>query len=310
MALVEAHAVNANSGSKRGAWIPIGTDPAVLAALALAWAVLFVPTGLRLAQTVWTGDEQGHGPLVLAVAAWLLWRRRFELAALPPPKRIGEGWLLLVLGLAGVAFGRSQSIIFIEVLSHPVVVAALLLLFRGWAGLRLCAFPVLFLLFTVPLPSALVTALTAPLKLAVSTVATELLYLLGYPVARFGVVLSVGPYQLLVADACAGLNSVFMLEALVLLYINLMGYADRARNGLLVLAAIPVSFVANIVRVVVLVLVTVHLGEAAGRGFVHDFAGLLLMMLALFLTAALDRLYGAVFRRHAAPRAAPASSHR
>ena len=82
----------------------------------------------------------------------------------------------------------------------------------------------------VPLPEALVAAVTAPLKTAVSYVASGLLYNMGLPVGRSGVMLTVGQYQLLVADACAGLNSMFTLEALGMLYMNLMRYTSVARN--------------------------------------------------------------------------------
>ena len=104
--------------------------------------------------------------------------------------------------------------------------------------------------------------------------------------------LTIGPYQLLVADACAGLNSMFTLEALVLLYMNLMGYKDPVRNVLLALSAIPISFCANVVRVIILVLVTYYFGDEAGQGFVHGFAGMVLFLVALTLTIALDNLFG------------------
>jgi len=80
---------------------------------------------------------------------------------------------------------------------------------------------------------------------------------------------------------------------------NLMGYRQRVRNVFLVLAALPISFVANIVRVMVLVLVTYHFGDAAGQGFVHDFAGVLLLLVALFLTGVVDRAFGALSARRA-----------
>lgn len=279
--------------------MPPGADLLALAVLGLAFMVLFGPTYWRLSQTVWAGDEQGHGPIVLAVSAWLLFRRRHALAALPVPQRTDVAWGVLGVGMVCLALGRSQSVAVLEVGSQLLVLSGLLLLFRGAAGLRLCAFPVLFLLFTVPLPGLLAATLTAPLKLAVSTASTALLHAIGYPIARQGVILSVGPYQLLVADACAGLNSIFMLEALVLLYMNLMGYRDRVRNLFLVLAALPISIVANIIRVVVLVLVTYHFGDAAGQGFVHDFAGILLLLVALFLTVVVDRAFGALSARRA-----------
>jgi exosortase len=130
----------------------------------------------------------------------------------------------------------------------------------------------------------------------VSWVVESLLYQLGYPIARAGVVLNIGPYQLLVADACAGLNSMFTLEALGLLYMNLMGYTSRWRNLLLALLIVPISFCANVVRVVVLVLVTYYLGDDAGQGFIHDFAGLLLFLVGLLLMLATDGLLGPLLK--------------
>ena len=111
-------------------------------------------------------------------------------------------------------------------------------------------------------------------------------------VGRSGVVLTVGPYQLLVADACAGLNSMFTLEALGLLYMNLMNYTSVARNVALAVLLVPISFAANIVRVMILVLVTYHLGDEAGQGFIHGFAGMVLFMVALVLMLCTDKLLG------------------
>jgi exosortase B len=148
------------------------------------------------------------------------------------------------------------------------------------------------MIFMVPLPSILVQIVTVPLKMAVSFCAEAILYAMGYPVARTGVVISVGQYQLLVADACAGLNSMFTLEALGLLYLNLMNYKSMARNVTLAILIIPISFCANIIRVMILVLVTYHFGDSAGQGFVHGFAGMVLFMVALVLILATDSLLG------------------
>jgi exosortase/archaeosortase family protein len=100
-----------------------------------------------------------------------------------------------------------------------------------------------------------------------------------------------------VADACAGLNSMFTLEALGLLYMNLMRYTSVARNLALALLILPISFAANVVRVMLLVLVTVHFGDAAGQGFTHGFAGLVLFLVALVLILAVDRLLSPLFDR-------------
>jgi exosortase len=138
--------------------------------------------------------------------------------------------------------------------------------------------------------------LTVPLKAGVSYVVEVMMHALGYPIARSGVVLQVGQYQLLVADACAGLNSMFTLESLGLLYMNLMGYTSRLRNLLLAVLIIPISFCANVVRVVILVLVTFHFGDEAGQGFIHGFAGMLLFLVGLVLMLSVDHVVGRVLK--------------
>ena len=271
--------------------------PALLALLAVGFAVLYLPTYFLLSKTVWPSDEQGHGPIILGVAAWLLWRLRADLLAAPLGPVPLLGWPMLLVALCFYAFGRSQDILFFEVGSQIFVLISFVLIFHGLRGLRIVWFPLFFLLFMVPLPDVLVTAVTTPLKSAVSAVASQLLYWLGYPIGRAGVILSVGPYQLLVADACAGLNSMFTLEALGLLYMNLMNYTSAARNITLAVLLVPISFAANIVRVMILVLVTYHFGDAAGQGFVHGFAGMVLFLVALVLMLVVDKMLNWVFPR-------------
>jgi exosortase B len=275
--------------------LPIGIDIVAFGLLLLGFAALYLPTYLSLAQRVWASDEQGHGPIILALSLYLLYAKRHELAALPATPNPWIGAPLLLVGLLLYALGRSQFILFFEVFSQIVVLVALVLLYLGRPALRLVWFALFFMFFMAPLPGSLVATLTAPLKSAVSTVAAELLYQLGYPVARAGVMLRVGPYQLLVADACAGLTSMFTLEALGLLYMNLMNYTNVRRNLLLALFVIPISFAANVVRVMILALVTYHFGDAAGRGFIHGFAGMALFMTGFVLMVSTDRLLRVAF---------------
>lgn len=277
--------------------LPPAIDWVVLALLAFGFVLLYGPAYSELARTVWATDEQGHGPIILAVSFWLLYQKRHELAS-GPHQSDWLGWPLLALSLVGYALGRSQDIIMFAIGSQIGLLTALLLLFRGRLGLRLVWFPLFFMLFMVPLPEALVANITGPLKSAVSAVASNLLHQLGYPVGRSGVVMTVGPYQLLVADACAGLNSMFTLEALGMLYMNLMKYTNPVRNVVLALLLIPTAFVANIVRVMILVLVTYHFGDEAGQGFVHGFAGMVLFMVALLLMLLLDKVLGIFVPQH------------
>lgn len=284
-----AHGTSARSAP---AWLPQGADAVTLILVLAGFALLYVPTYLDLSSTIWASDEQGHGPIILGVSLWLLFQLRHKLAELPSQPRPVLGGVLFVFGLLLYVLGRTQAVIIFEVGSQIAVIASLLLLFKGTRAVRLAWFPLFFLIFMVPLPGSLVAALTTPLKAAVSYIAEVLMYHLGYPIARSGVVLHVGQYQLLVADACAGLNSMFTLEALGLLYMNLMGYTSVARNITLAVLVIPIAFVANVVRVMILILVTYHFGDEAGQGFVHDFAGMVLFLVGLVLMLATDKLLG------------------
>lgn len=263
-------------------------DVVAMGAMTLGIAALYLPTFWSLLHTIWTNDEQGHGPIILLVSWWLLYQKRRQINATQVDPRPILGGSLIAIGLLLYLFGRSQSVAMFEVGSQIPLLIGLLLSYKGLPALRVAWFPLFFLMFMVPLPGALVASATAPLKAAVSAVAEGALYQLGYPVARTGVMLSVGQYQLLVADACAGLNSMFTLEALGLLYMNLMNYTSVKRNLSLGVLIVPIAFLANVVRVMILVLVTFHLGDEAGQGLIHGFAGLLLFLVALTLMLLTD----------------------
>ena len=290
-------AMNSPLVSTLARWLQLPPAAVLPLLLLLAgWLVMFVPAYVGLAQTIWAGDEQGHGPIILAVSLWLLYAKRAALAALPRQPATTAAIACLLLGIAAYALGRSQVIWSLEIGAQIVVLVALLLLFFGWTALRVVWFPLVFLIFMIPWPGDWVAAVTSPLKTAVSAVAASALHSLAYPVGRSGVILTVGPYQLLVADACAGLNSMFTLEALGLLYMNLMRYTSVPRNVALALLIIPIAFVANVIRVIILVLVTYHFGDEAGQGFVHGFAGLVLFLVALTLMLLVDNALGLVMK--------------
>lgn len=250
---------------------------------------LYVPTWVDLSSTIWATEAQAHGPIILCVALWFFWKQRLVIHDMPaaPSK---AGWPLFILGLLLYTIGRSQDILIFEVGSQIIIIASLLLILRGWAALGAAWFPLFFLLFMIPLPGAFVDALTLPMKMAVSYVAENVLYWVGYPISRTGVILQIGQYKLLVADACAGLQTLFTLEALGLLYLNIVRHDSFFRNVALAILIIPISFTANVIRVMVLTLITYHFGDEAGQGFLHGFAGMVLFITALLIIMGVDSL--------------------
>ncbi len=258
--------------------------------------VLYLPTGADLLTEVWATDQQGHGPIVLAISIWLLYRKWPEIDTAPGPTSSIAGWASFTFAMVLYVFGRTQGILMFEVGSLVWLVVAALLLFRGASALKASWFPIFFLLFMIPLPGVVVDTLTQPMKLAVSVVAETLMYAAGYPVARTGVMLQVGQYQLLVADACAGLNTLLTLEAMGLLYLNLVRHTSAFRNIFLAILIVPISFTANAIRVITLSLITYYFGDEAGQGFLHGFAGMVLFLAALLLIVMADSAARAMVR--------------
>lgn len=250
--------------------------------------VLYGPTFYDAATTFWRSDENAHGPIILAIIGWLIWKERAALFAKPSPPAPASGLAVLVFGLLLYIVGRSQEIALLEIGSLALVLTGVLLAMRGWRALRVFWFPILFVAFMVPLPGFLVDAVSGPLKQYVSEIAEQLLYAANYPIARNGVIISIGQYQLLVADACSGLNSMVSLSALGLLYLHLMHRESWLHNGLVFASILPIAFTANIVRVLVLILITYHFGDEAGQGFLHRAAGIVLLIVALIALLLLD----------------------
>jgi len=267
----------------------------------LGLAVLFAPTFYDLFTGPWVGEEQGHGPIIFGLALWLIYRKWPEmLEATTPARSSWIGWPILVAGLLAHMLGRSQKILMLEVLSIILVMMAVLLVKRGGRALRVLWFPFFFMIFMVPLPSEFVAAVTMPMKMAVSWATEHILFAFGYPISRSGVILQIGQYQLLVADACAGLQTLLTLEALGLFYLNLMRHPSAFRNIGLALFIIPISFSANVIRVIVLTLITYYYGDAAGQGFLHGFAGMVLFVTALVLILSIDSALQWFIRRREA----------
>lgn len=281
--------------------------------LGLGLCALYIPSFWGLFHGIWATEAQGHGPIVLAVSIWLIYREWPKVytpcAELQPPApgtaRSAFAWPILILCAVLYALGRSQDILIFEIGSLIGMLIGCVLLLRGPAQLKAIWFGLFFMLFMIPLPGAVVDAITMPMKIAVSVIAENVLYWLGYPIARSGVILQIGQYKLLVADACAGLQTLFTLEALGVLYLKLTHSESVLRNTILAILIVPISFVANVIRVMVLTLVTYYYGDAAGQGFMHGFAGMVLFASALLIIMGADSaLRRVVKHRSRAARAA------
>ncbi|WP_205481679.1 exosortase V [Sphingomonas arenae] len=265
----------------------------------LGCAILIVPTLIGVARFSWTTEQGGHGPIVLATGIWLLLREIKDAKverAMPSPwlPAIGIAFFLSVFLIA-----RITGILEIEAMAMYGALLLGIYLLVGGAFMRAIWFPLVYLALVLPPPDTVVAAVTQPIKIAISEWAVALLHGLGYPIASSGVNIYIAQFELLVAAACAGLNSIISLGAICLFYVYLRHRNNFVAFLLVSLAVIPVAIFSNFVRVIVLILITYYLGEAAAQGFLHDFAGLLMFSVALVTIFALDSLYGRIAaRRH------------
>ena len=265
--------------------------------LLLGVGLLGVPSLIRLGQEAWTVDVGVHGPIVLATAIWLIYQAWPEVAPLKQPGNRLLAGAGITFFLLVYAFGRAFSFLSVEIGAFIGLLISLAYLYLGLPVLRRFWFPILYLGFIVPLPGWVIDSITAPLKTFITHSATALLDAAGYPIAAQGVTLVVAQYQLLVEDACAGLNSIVSLTAISLFYIYILHNASWRYSMLLFVWIIPAAMLANLVRVLALVLITYHFGNAAAQGFLHSTAGMIMFVVALLSIFAVDKLMSPIRRR-------------
>ncbi|HCU85156.1 MAG TPA: exosortase B [Methylophilus sp.] len=261
-------------------------------AILLSILILFTPVFHDLFVTVWNTDTQSHGPIVLAIGIWFFYFKTRQILEKPQTFKPAPtvGWPFIIFGASLYIVGYSQSVYIISILSLVFILCGLLCIIFGAKIAIKYWFALFFFVFLIPWPTSVIDTLTQPMKIAVSFAADHLLYALDYPIARSGVILQIGQYKLLVADACAGLNSLFTLEAIGLLYINVINHQAFWRNVLLAVLIVPISFISNVLRVCTLALITFHMGDEAGQGFLHNFSGMVLFLTALILIIVIDSL--------------------
>ena len=263
----------------------------VLLAIILAAAVaLSLPAVQGLSFIVRNVEFYAHGYLVPAVAVYLVYQRRRELAAAlrdpqPPPYGFaiaflaGTFQLLMVVGdvLSGAGLGI------------PIVLGAAAYGAGGGRLLRPLLLPLAFLALMVPPPGFVLNDLLTHLKLFVTEVAVGILHAMGRPVLAEGNRIEVPGHTLFVADACSGLTSIVtMLPIACVIACFLVGGVWR--RLVVVAAVVPLAMAANVIRVVATVELVSRIGIGAARGLLHESFGLATYVLGTLLLLATARL--------------------
>ena len=242
----------------------------------------------------WDDPNYSHGFLVPLFSGFLLWQQRFRLRRLTPRGTM-VGLVVLLVGIAELLLGDLGAENFLMRSSLLVIIAGLVLFHLGPSILRVALFPLAFLFFMIPLPATLFYAITFPLQSFAASQAATILEALGIPVLLDGNVIHLSQLSLGVTEACSGIRSLISLLA------GASAWAYLAMPGgwtavLFVAAAVPVTIVANVARVVLTGIIGQRWGVEYASGFFHEFAGWGIYLFAFACLMGIHSLILAVVR--------------
>jgi exosortase A len=260
----------------RKGWLLPGT--LALGVLLLLTAI-FWPTFHSMAE-VWERSETfTHGFLIFPISAWLIWRKRDELARIQPRPDL-RGLVLLALAGAGWLLADAGSVNVVAQYAFIAILIAAVWTLLGWAVVWAMFFPLMFLFFAVPVGEFLIY----PLMNVTADFTVAMLQATGIPVYREGTFFSIPSGDWSVVEGCSGLRYLIASITLGVLYAYLT-YRSWNRRLLFSIAAIIVPVFANSGRAYMIVMIA-HLSDMKlALGIDHYIYGWVffgLVMLLLF----------------------------
>jgi exosortase len=257
--------------------------------LLAAMSLLYGPVVKLLVWQWWNDPDYSHGFIVPFLSAYLIWARRDKLSQIA---RKPSGWgLVVVLGSIGMLFiGSLGAELSLTRLSLLVTTCGLIAYFSGWAVLRGMAFPMAFLLFAIPIPTVIYNEIVFPLQFIASKFATRTLELLNlFPIMREGNVLVLPQMSLQVVEACSGIRSLMSLLALAAGYGYVVERSIPVR-WFMIFAMVPLAIISNGTRVMITAILANYFGRKAAEGFMHEFSGWVIFVVATILFLGLHSL--------------------
>ena len=273
--------------------MPFGWQGLLLVAVVV---VLYAPVLSRLVDQWYHDADYSHGFLVPVLSAYLIWQRRDKLR---PVARHPSIWGIFIVAMSiGLLFlGSLGAELFLTRISLLGTICGLIVYFCGLALLRAMAFPMAFLLFAIPIPVIVYNEIVFPLQFMASRFATRSLELLNlFPIMREGNVLIMPGMSLEVVEACSGIRSLMSLLALAAGFGYLVERSVAVR-WLLIIAMVPLAIISNGTRVMITALMANYIGPQAAEGFMHEFSGWVIFVVATVLFLLLHSLINLTRRK-------------
>ncbi|HZS56824.1 MAG TPA: exosortase/archaeosortase family protein [Bryobacteraceae bacterium] len=266
-----APSTQATPPTTRLQWQPIAWFGALLI---LCYAPILYRMGYQ-----WANDENmGHGFFVPLVAGFIIWQRRAKLASLPL-KTNRWGLVLVVLAALQALIATLGAELFTARLAFVIAIVGVILYIGGTAWIRALAFPLLLLLFMIPIPAIIYAQLTLRLQILASELGEIMIGWMGIPVLRSGNTLQLPSQTLDIAEACSGIRSLLSLGFLSLVYAYFTDKRVWMRWALLI-ATIPIAIGANGIRVALTGLLS-EVNTKLAQGAFHETEGYIVFVVAL-----------------------------
>jgi exosortase len=258
--------------------------------IVLGIAVLvYLPVLKDLVLDWYEDSNYSHGFLIIPVSFWFIWRQRQELARVPVyTSKLGLAGIVvsLLIYVVGTAGAEYFSVRF----SFVLLLASGALYFFGMQMFKRIWFAFFFLLFMVPIPYVIYYALTFPMQLFASKIASVALGFIGLPLVRLGNVLYLpGGQALEVAEACSGLRSIMSLLALG----ALMAYFTqntKSKSLILFCSTVPIAILGNVARIIFTTIGTYAISEQFVEGTLHEMAGMVVFIFSMVMLLAVSSI--------------------
>lgn len=261
---------------------------AVFAAFTVVLAIAFRHCLVDLWKLSSSDETYSHMPLIPLVSGYLLFAARTRIvsvaqtALLPGLLIIGFGVLLFLGGTSLFGTGVHKDTLFLNTLAGLAVWLGGFIAVFGASSFRIASFPLLFLLFLVPIPTALLSEIVAFLQRASTEIANGLFLLIGVPFIRNDFVFELPGLNIMVATECSGIRSSLSLFITGILAAYL-GLNTPWRRGVLVLAVVPITVFKNALRVITLSLLGAYVDQRILDSALHRAGGIPFFILALLL---------------------------
>lgn len=243
----------------------------------VALPLIFADASLSMVSTWMSSSTFNHGPLIPVLAAYLAWKRRDQVVAVPT-RFEGAGLAAVIVAIAIWLVGRLSATMIIQQFGLVFAMQGLVFCVLGRHVFRRLLFPLFYLLFAVPFGAELVP----PLQDVTAFFVVSLLRLVGVPVFIDGVFISTPAGNYLVAEACAGLRYLISTIALGLVFANLT-FSSWQRRAIFVALSIAVPIVANGIRAFLIVLVAYLSNNQIAAGIDHIIYGWVFFSFVTFL---------------------------